>query len=428
MLNKKRKASIMYLSLILTILSLFIAYFATGEINAIFFVDFLFLNLSYIIFLFTVSKRKNVSSLLFIAFVTRMVMAIIYTILPDADPDGYQRVAESFINLSLFGFLKSLQTGAYLYSWFIAGIWRITGISTFIIRIINAIISYFCCIKGYDLSLMLFNDKKKSKKTLLFLAFFPTLIRFSSPFASRETLFILFFMLAIDAMYKYYNTNNIKHIFYFTVFVLLGIIIHISAASLFVLLIVVLLKKMKSRKDIFSIFLIILFAIGVVLFMSKNNIGTEKLYLNQGGLDGSKVAWIQESSAAGRAAYLKGFNSSNIFVLILQLPIRIVYFLFTPFPWMIRAVLDVLGFVDATLYLYIITKDLKLFKLNKNSNNKYEFASLILIMLIVMISILASGTSNYGTALRHRAKVIIPLLVLATPFFKNKSDKEVFNR
>ena len=378
---------------------------------------------SFTIVLHIMKKYSEISNILLIAYLLRFIMVVYLTIHGEFDSDGYQVMAESFYNMDFLKYLVSFQTGAYLYSWIIAGLWKITGESLVLIRIINCMLSFYCCVLGYKLSFYLYNNKEAAKKIAFIIAIFPNLIRFSSYFSSRETIFVFTFLISIKMLYHYYDTNKSKYAFLFFVTVFVCTILHTSAISLLVGFLLILYKKAKTKSQIFKVIVLSMILTIGTIFMIRNGIGTEKLYLNNGGLDGEKLAWIQSASSEGRAAYLKGFGSNNIFITILQLPIRVLYFLYTPFIWMIRTPIDVLGFLDASLYLVFTYKLMKIRKKNDISNDYSKNKTLIrciYISLIIMISMFSIGTSNYGTAIRHRAKMIIPILLLATPALRKK--------
>jgi len=95
-----------------------------------------------------------------------------------------------------------------------------------------------------------------------------------------------------------------------------------------------------------------------------------------------------------------------------QTPIRIIFFLFTPFIWQVRTSLDLFGFLDAISYIimsmFIISNFKKIFK--------DRSALLISLFLLGCLIVFSLTTSNYGTALRHRAKFAPLMIVLSAPF------------
>ena len=362
----------------------------------------------------TTKKHPKVRRILLLAFVIRLIMAWFYSFNADADPDGYTETAMNFSQMDFGEYIGSFQTGAYLYSWLIAGLWKFTGINTIIIRIINALLSYLCCLMGYQLTQKLFRNEKASRIALISTAVFPNLLRFSAQFASRESLFVFLLMLALSILYEYYQNRKISYALIFIVIAVIGIFIHISMIGLFVIFVGITVTNIKKKSELIkAIFLTLVIVLGGI-FMLKNNIGTEKLYLNKGGLSNDKVAWIQESSADGRAAYLAGFSSNNLIITLLRLPVRMIFFLYTPFIWMVSKLIDLLGLLDAILYVAI---SVLIFKSRKQYSQiaDSKFIKLFLLSMFFIIALMSIATSNYGTAIRHRAKIAVPLICLVAP-------------
>lgn len=416
-MNINKSAIIISILLVITMMFYFIA-FVNDYDNL---VGFILLVTLLLIFLLSIkNKEKSIKNILIIGLFLRLVLLIITNYSgSDGDWDGYGKMAERLASMDIVSYFKNIQTGAFLYSWLIAGIWKIIGRSYMAIRVINMFISYLCCVLGYKLCLNITENKEISKKALLFITLFPNLIRFSVPFANREPIFIFSLLLSINSLFNYYKNKKIISVISFFIMTMIGTILHISAAFLIIGFLLILKNNANKKSDILKLIFIIGIAVFVVLFMYNNNIGTEKLYLNSGGVDAEKLAWIQEASAEGRAAYLQGFSSNNIFITILQLPIRMLYFLYTPFIWMIRKPIDLLGLLDAILYVYITIKILKNRKKIKHDN---KFLYYLLISILGMIIAFSIGTSNYGTAIRHRAKLIIPLTIIASPYMIKKGE------
>ena len=95
--------------------------------------------------------------------------------------------------------------------------------------------------------------------------------------------------------------------------------------------------------------------------------------------------------------------------LIYLTPIRMTYFLYSPFPWDIKRVSHLLGLLDSILYIslsFCILRNRKILY----ENPKTRFLVLILFIYIVIYSF---GVGNFGTSIRHRLKFIGILLALA---------------
>lgn len=128
------------------------------------------------------------------------------------------------------------------------------------------------------------------------------------------------------------------------------------------------------------------------------------------------VAEAQRLRATGRAAYLTGAIPTSPAELLSHFPIRLVYFFFSPFPWMVSGLSDLLGLLDAGLILLLFVAGLR------GSRGKRSALVPLWLVFLVVSTAFSLGTSNYGSALRHRGK-LIPLLIV--PAALSRGSKEV---
>ena len=92
--------------------------------------------------------------------------------------------------------------------------------------------------------------------------------------------------------------------------------------------------------------------------------------------------------------------------------VRIIYLLFSPFPWDVKEPVHLIGMFDGLLYLVIIYFILR----NIKTLWKDPILKLILIILICYFFIFGVGVSNFGAGTRHRSKFVVELIILAAPF------------
>jgi len=94
---------------------------------------------------------------------------------------------------------------------------------------------------------------------------------------------------------------------------------------------------------------------------------------------------------------------------------RLIYFLFSPFLWDIKAINHLLGFVDALLVIilfFYIIKGLVVKKQNKS-------VTILCIILLPLLITYSWGVGNFGTALRHRSK-FIPVFIAISSIYVPK--------
>jgi hypothetical protein len=123
----------------------------------------------------------------------------------------------------------------------------------------------------------------------------------------------------------------------------------------------------------------------------------------------TSIGQFQDITAMGRAAYLTDLTMQSTWDVVWQTLIRLAYFLFTPFPWMIRETIDIIGFIDALLYVGLVL----LISVNWKYIWSNSLTRIVVLFLAVGLVIFALGTSNYGTAIRHRSKFAPLLIVVA---------------
>ena len=97
--------------------------------------------------------------------------------------------------------------------------------------------------------------------------------------------------------------------------------------------------------------------------------------------------------------------------LIYLSPVRMFYFLYSPFPWDIKRLAHLIGLLDSFFYIYLsycIMRNLKI--LNQNSQTRF-----LIIILIAYVFLYSFGVGNFGTSIRHRLKFIGILIAIAAP-------------
>lgn len=117
------------------------------------------------------------------------------------------------------------------------------------------------------------------------------------------------------------------------------------------------------------------------------------------------LAAHQKIAARDRAAYLRDLQPRNLLDLFLQIPIRIVHFLFMPFPWLVSSLVDLLGLGIAICNFFLLLLVLRsLPGILERKEGRW-----ILRTVLALLITFALGTSNYGTGIRHSSK-LVPLV------------------
>lgn len=225
----------------------------------------------------------------------------------------------------------------------------------------------------------------------------------------RESIIVLLLSYSLKYFIKYiYGKNNINIIL---AILLIGLTTLFHGGCLFLGLgyALYLLKGQKNQK----VLQIIIFTVAIVmLFVFK-----DRLLLKIGGGDIENILEVSNSKTlrAAGSAYLKNVQMNSTPKLILFLPLKIFYFLYSPTPDMFRGPMDIGVFlINSTIYIFLtygIFKYRK--KIVRKLNIKEEaVVNYLLISIIAGLIVFSIGTHNAGTAVRHRDKIMIFFIVV----------------
>ena len=123
----------------------------------------------------------------------------------------------------------------------------------------------------------------------------------------------------------------------------------------------------------------------------------------------------------GDAAYPDWLKIESDIEFLYKSPVRAIYFVFSPFPWDVKKLSHLVGAFDSFLYMTLVYLIFR----NRKTIWKDPALRIILLTLLCYFIIFGIGVSNFGTAIRHRIKFVVGLIILAGPlitkiFFKKK--------
>lgn len=118
-----------------------------------------------------------------------------------------------------------------------------------------------------------------------------------------------------------------------------------------------------------------------------------------------------ERSSRDAASYPAWLVPDTLPEMIALVPARTVYFLYSPFPWDARGPKHLIGLADGLLYMVLT------FFLWRNRRaiwrNRRSRAVFLVVLPVLLVYAIAIG--NFGTGIRHRAKFVGGLILLAAP-------------
>jgi hypothetical protein len=314
------------------------------------------------------------------------------------------------------------------YTDFLGILYWVIGDQRFFSQFINVILGMWSIFVFYKiLDLFKLQDSKK----LFFLAlygFYPQNIIFSS-ILLREALIQLTFIYSLLFFIKWLMLNNRINIFKTLFFVLLSSLFHsgmiISLLVYAFMFLFIDVKKYRFNYSLKKIALLVLFCcFGLALIVYNSSILTGKFAVlliedNSGLIDNYQSMRGEE----GGATYLRNYQINSVIDLIILLPLRLIYFIFSPMPYDVRGVGD-LGAIllDSSFYYFLIYTIVRSRKII--SRNVFRIFPKIFFIIFLIVSLgFAIGTENSGTAIRHRAKIFPALLIVVICIESIKQNK-----
>lgn len=382
---------------------------------------FIMLVLYALTLIYSISKIRMTRYILLIfigAILFRVVFSIINLyIFPDILPhSGVDTKAFEMTGYYLSSGILDLST----YRWdnyprLIYIIYLLIGRMPLVIIAINGVTSVLSAVYLYKILEILVDSKKTIFSLVNLFLFFPHNIIFSS-IILRESLIIFFLVLSLYKFIEYSKTNKISKMFLSIINLLVATALH--AGVLFIglgYLIYILKDKQVVRrfdrlKKPILIILVVATVAGLFLY---SDLAFRKL-ASYDSLDSvfNQVNRISDNS--GESKYLNSLKITNLTDMIIFLPIKMVYLLYSPMPWDIRNLNDIIAFLlDSIIYMYLSVGVLKKIRGLDFKNEKNKLFVCLLVGLLSAVSVFALGTSNAGTALRHRFKILPLMIILA---------------
>lgn len=372
-------------------------------------------------------KKPNISMVLFTALLVRIFFMLIghsFLSLPDstADARSFELTAWTWAQDGFFNHLNNYPGPSPRFvSWLIGVPYSLLGRSLLMAQSISLLFGIGCIVLGWELANKIW-DRNSAKKITWAIALFPSLILYSI-LVMREVYIVFFVLVAFYGVCGFIKNYNLKSFFlaifgftgatFFHGAMLVGAIIFITYIGTVSFKIVI--KSLINFKINLKILIVVIFSLTSILFYTSNKINVAYLGDFQNTLKFENLIKRTNVSTSGTARWPEWTRANTNVELIYKIPIRTLYFLFSPFPWDIKETKHLIGFIDGILYMYLFYLILR----NIKFIWKDPSTRLILIILVTYITVFAVGVGNFGTSVRHRSKFTVLFILLAGPLFKN---------
>lgn len=380
---------------------------------------FVFLTSTAVLFdLEKAPEYKETKDILAMAFFLRIAVMLIDVYMKNTihvfgsgtDTEGfYRRIVQMTINDNYMPQGNFSITIGYLF--------RFIGISRLYAQFLLVMCSLVELVFFVKTINIICDSVEKKRSALLLISLLPVHICMSA-ILLREAIIYMFVSIGLYYFIKWYETGNDIRFIACILFLIgamayhsgiLGVIIGITISRT---IFDAENRKIKLTTGSVIIGILVIF---VIVFL-YNNYG-ELLFAKFMRLE--TIADISDGTARGDSSYAiyVGDSSTPLRMLIYTVP-RMMYFMFSPFPWQWRGVKDIIAFVfNSLIYLVIVGKAIGyLIDNTSRSDDSIRKRQIIILLLIICSTatfVFAWGTINSGTALRHRDKMAVIYCLIA---------------
>lgn len=364
-------------------------------------------------------RNRTVAPPLMVAFGLRAAAAVIdvyvYRLPGNSDGPNWDRGAAFYARNGVAGTLEYIGSGHELYKWMMSVLYALFGRSPLMIQSINVMLGTLIILNTWRLAKELDGDEQTCVRVAWVVTLFPSMIFFSACLL-REAAVTYPLTLAAVALARWYRQRRPQQLVGAFGALLVSMAFHSGGAA--VLLFAGLWLSGSWLREALTLrfrnfgrnTLALVLGLAVVGVVLASGFGMQK-FNGLEGLESGDMAALgerQDGFAHGRAAYLGDLRADSPVDLIWQAPIRLTYFLFAPFPWMLAEVSDLFGVIDSALFFILVVRVVR----RRKALTDRPANMLVLGVFAAMAFVFALGVSNYGTALRHRNKML-PLLLAA---------------
>jgi hypothetical protein len=391
---------------------------------------FLAIAIGFVLVLLFAGNRRELATVLLVAYAFRAACVVIHHLwvpLPGSDMDmiNFEGTAAAWAAGGFYSLREEFNVGAYLLSWLVAVFYAAVGRSPMAVQAMMAVLGTSVVALSYRVGASLWG-RSTAIKTAWVVALFPTLVLYSA-LIMRECVIAFLSMLCVLLWVRWAQRRNVIDFilaivcacgatafhsgmfFMIPVLVAGAVIVSLSARAL------------TSPAGLLSMFVSVILGASGLYAITASGWGLEYFGESITAVDFEEIERRQQIATGGESAYLEGFTISNPVDLLWKGPVRLTYFLLSPFPWMIRSPGQAIGLADALLF----TGAAWLIFRSRKSLLRNRPALVLLGVALTVFFVFSVGTSNFGTAIRHRSKLapLVFALIARYPLERRKPQR-----
>ncbi len=312
-----------------------------------------------------------------------------------------------------------------LFVFFMASLYSVFGVYIDHIYIAVFIISLIVFKYVFKSMLAIYENNKLAATTAILMFLWPVSIIFSMS-VLREVPIQLAVVVSFYNLIMYLKLGKRINLLGLIVFSIIASLMHSGMIALLAVYMYIILQgSIKKKRKLISLRALILATVLIaVLAVTSLGAGITSRFDNLGTVDDLNSQYEFQLSA--NTTYISS-TVSSFGEYVLTAPYRFVMFAASPFPWQVRSLDTLVAFlIDGLLQVIVIVL---IFKLYKRSKKFPAFTRNIVVAgtlcIVATYFVFAMGTNNYGTAMRHRAKVTPIVVVLVGMYVATSKKRDI---
>lgn len=299
------------------------------------------------------------------------------------------------------------------YADFLGVFFKIFGDQQILARYVNVLLGLGIIIVLYKILKHICIQDKIINFSIVLISFFPQAIIFSA-ILLRENLVTFTLIMMFYSFIKWIENGSSRNLLLSFVWLTISTFFHSGVIGAVIPLSFMYMFYSRTKKKFsFSakstLVFVIIISSGVVVYLTIGDILLSKFGLIKGGTLSEFLENLDLSYVAAGSKYLSWIKFDSIIDVFKYAPLKLVYFLFSPFPFDWRGSIDIATFIlDSLVYIYLIIYILK--NIKKVTNNR-NLIYIILFMFFIIAVTFSFGTVAAGTAVRHRNKIFFLLII-----------------
>ncbi len=364
-------------------------------------------------------ERDTILKIVFFALFVRMGVAFVFALFLPAGYFGEDAVMymNAGMRLSAQWQDPSIQLAQYsfhnkshmVYQYVCGGIYYVVGNITYAPAYFNALFGMISLLLLANLLQSVF-AYRIVRNFLLLTCFFPSIILFHT-YPLKDTLVFLFVTISLYNYMLYIQGRSAVYLGIASVILLplyfLRFYLVIMLIAIYMLVIFFFAGEFSAKKIVRSL----VAGLIIIVFSFFAGLGPKIVEVTEKEANVAQLNQYQTSMKSGRAATFQGQEYQTGFDVIRYFPMRLVMFMFAPFPWQITSAASAMAFMEMPIWWLLIPWWIRGAKIIFQQKHVRLLLPLLLYTFLVS-ALFAIVESNIGAMFRKRAQVLPFFLML----------------